>query len=66
MIWSNVTGTLRKSKTRTGWGARPGAFRIVWLPKISVHVGGTPTDTPRVATTFTSMDESRSSRNSAK
>ena len=46
MIWSSVTGTPRKWKTCTGSGARPGACRMAWLPKISVASDGMATEEP--------------------
>src|ERR1700722_14324336 len=36
MIWSRVTGTPMTWNTLTGWGARPGASRMVTLPNSSV------------------------------
>ncbi len=66
MIWSIVTGTPRNLNTRTGWGARPGAERMVWLPKMSVVNGGIATDTPMVATTLMSGRASLRRRKRAK
>ena len=59
MIWSMVTGTPMKSKTRTGSGARPGAFKMAPDPKIRVAMAGMVTNSPRVATTLISGEESR-------
>ena len=54
-----VTGVSRKRKTRTGSGASPGAFKMATFPKAHVAAAGIATERPRVATTFTSGDESR-------
>ena len=66
MTCSIVTATPRKSNTRTGSGARPGADRIVWLPKISAAAGGMATEMPMVATTLISGRASRSLLNKKK
>ncbi len=66
MTCSIVTATPKKSKTRTGSGASPGADRIVSLPKISVAAGGMATETPIVATTLISGRARRSRLKSTK
>ncbi len=62
MTWSMVTGTPRKSKTRTGSGARPGACWIAWFPKIKVATDGMATSKPMVATTLINGEDSRRCR----
>ncbi len=58
MTWSRVTGTPRKRKTLTGSGARPGACWMAPLPKIRVATAGRATESPIVATTLVSGEDS--------
>ena len=54
MIWSIVTGTPGQWKTLTGSGASPGAFKIAWVPKITLSSDGRATETPSVTRILTS------------